>query len=81
MRGFALGAFLLGASLANLPGVLNASTLVQWRNMASAATASNFTNAAAEEATNAFLTPLSGDNQYLSRQDLINYAQAKAFHL
>jgi len=67
---------LMGTALGQIPGVLNSDALIQWRNAASAASATSYTNAAAEEATNGFLTPLPGDNQYLSRQDLINYAQA-----
>jgi len=68
---------LMGADLSQIPGIADPNSLVQWRNAASASSASSFTNAAAWQITNgAFLVPFTGDNQYLSRQDLIRYAQA-----
>jgi hypothetical protein len=52
----------------------DANTLVTWRNQVSAASSTAFTNYV-YNATNGFTTVASGDQAFLSRQDLINYVK------
>lgn len=57
--------------LAKIPGIANASALVEWRNAATF-------NAYADKvlsSTNGFLTVAQGDQTFVSRQDLIKYVQ------
>jgi len=57
--------------LAKIPGIANASALVEWRNVATF-------NAYADKvlsSTNGFLTVAQGDQTFVSRQDLIKYVQ------
>jgi len=64
--------------LAGIPGIdtaANANAVIQWRNQASAASASSYTNRVFND-TNGFLTVAPGDQSFLGRMDLINYAKA-----
>lgn len=64
--------------LANIPGIDSAShadAFIQWRNQASAATTASYTNRVFSD-TNGFVTVAPGDQSFLGRMDLINYATA-----
>jgi len=58
------------ADLTRIPGVIDPSALIAWRN---AATASNSTWL--DSSTNAFTSVHAGDQRFIGRQDLIKYAQ------
>jgi hypothetical protein len=60
--------------LENIPGVLDAYALVQWRNQTTGASAGSYTNAV-QTATNGFITVAPGDQAFISRKDLIHYIQ------
>jgi hypothetical protein len=68
------------ADLTQIPGITNTAmtnNFVQWRNPASASSASSYTNYVYNYgATNGFLKVAAGDQAFVSRQDLIQYAQA-----
>jgi len=60
--------------LGKIPGVLDANALIKWRNAVSAASAEAYTNYALSN-TNGFRAVASGDQTFISRKDLIAYAQ------
>ncbi len=65
------------ADLSQIPSISNPNAFVQWRNPASASGANSYTNYVYNYgATNGFLKVALGDQALLSRQDLIQYAQA-----
>jgi hypothetical protein len=63
---------LSNASVADSNAVQDATALVSWRNQASGASSSAFTNFV-YSSTNGFATVVPGDQAFVSRQDLINY--------
>lgn len=60
--------------LEKIPGVTDADALVKWRNQKTALTPMAYTNHVLN-ATNGFVTVEPGDQAFVSRQDLIRYAQ------
>lgn len=63
------------ADLGKIPGVTDANAIVQWRNQTTAATAGAYTSHILTS-TNGFMSTSSGDQIYVSRQDLIKYAKS-----
>ncbi|HSI84087.1 MAG: hypothetical protein ACAI35_16035 [Candidatus Methylacidiphilales bacterium] len=64
------------ADLAQIPGVLDANALVQWRNPASSATSTTYLNYATNSGpASGFAQVVPGNTTFLSRGELIQYAR------
>lgn len=61
--------------LEKIPGVTDSDALVKWRNQKTALTVASYTNHVLSM-TNGFMQVEPGDQSFVSRQDLIKYAQS-----
>jgi len=66
--------------LGKIPGVTAADALVKWRNQKTALTVASYTNHVLSM-TNGFMQVEPGDQSFVSRQDLIKYAQSNPSQL
>ncbi len=67
-------------NISGIDTIPNASALVTWRNQTTASDVTSYTNYVLS-ATNGFVMVASGDQTFLSRRDLINYAKANPSQL
>lgn len=61
--------------LGKIPGVSDANSLIKWRNSATAASPGSYTNYVLSN-TNGFTSVAPGDQTFVSRRDLIQYAKS-----
>jgi len=66
--------------LGKIPGINDADAVVKWRNQKTALTAASYTNHVFSM-TNGFMQVEPGDQGFVSRQDLIKYAQSNPAQL